>query len=84
MDVARHTSFSLGAHFEGFIAEKVASGRYGTASEVVRAALRLLEERESRAEKLRRDLEEGIRSGRADDYSIERIIEAAKQQRRRD
>ena len=80
--MARHTSFSLGDHFDRFIAEQVARGRYGTASEVVRAALRLLEESESRVEKLRQDLEEGVRSGSADDYSIERIIETAKQTKR--
>ncbi|MEM7677738.1 MAG: type II toxin-antitoxin system ParD family antitoxin [Myxococcota bacterium] len=80
--MARHTSFSLGAHFDGFIAERVAAGRYGTASEVVRAALRLLEERERQIEKLRRDLEEGVQSGLAESYSIDRIIEAAKQQKR--
>ena len=80
--MARHTSFSLGDHFDGFIAEQVASGRYGTASEVVRAALRLLEESEGRVERLRRDLEEGVQSGLAADYSIERIIETAKQKKR--
>ena len=81
--MSKHTSFSLGDHFEGFIAEKVASGRFGTASEVVRAALRLLEESEGRVEKLRRDLEEGVESGVAEGYSIDRIIEAAKQRNRR-
>ena len=81
--MAKHTSFSLGDHFEGFIAEKVASGRYGTASEVVRAALRLLEKSERRVEQLRRDLEEGVESGLAEGYSIDRIIDAAKQQKRR-
>lgn len=39
------SSYALGKHFETFIQEQLASGRYGNASEVVRDALRLMEER---------------------------------------
>jgi antitoxin ParD1/3/4 len=48
MSPVRNTSLVLGAHFHDFIASQIASGRYGTQSEVVREALRLLEEREIR------------------------------------
>ncbi|MFA7321478.1 MAG: type II toxin-antitoxin system ParD family antitoxin [Dokdonella sp.] len=71
--MARNTSVSLGDHFEQFIAGQVDSGRYGSASEVVRAGLRLLETTESKLEVLRNALAAGEHSGRAD-YSYESLI----------
>lgn len=53
------TSLSLGPHWEAFIREQVAAGRYGSASEVVRESLRLLETRETRLAALRAALKEG-------------------------
>ena len=46
-------TFSLGDHFERFIDAQVSDGRYDNASEVVRAALRLLEDHEARMRELR-------------------------------
>ncbi len=45
--VGKNTSFSLDEHYSAFIDDEVASGRYRSASDVVRAALRLLEDRET-------------------------------------
>ncbi len=71
--MAKNTSVSLGDHFEGFIAHQVDSGRYGSASEVLRAGLRLLEDSEDKLSALRRMLNEGEQSGLAD-YNYEKFI----------
>lgn len=69
----KNTSVSLGSHFEQFIAQQIAQGRFGSASEAIRAGLRLLEEHETRLEALRQALKEGEESGRAD-YSLKGLI----------
>lgn len=62
--MARNTSVSLGDHFAEFIDHQVEGGRYGSASDVVRAGLRLLEDHETRLSALRSALAEGENSGR--------------------
>lgn len=57
-------NISLNAHFEKFVAQAVASGRFKSSSEVVREGLRLLEERETRLAALRREIEAGRASGK--------------------
>lgn len=61
------SSFTLGTHFEGFIRRQISSGRYASASEVVRDSLRLLEEQEderaARLDALRSAIDEGTKSG---------------------
>ncbi|SAK46962.1 addiction module antidote protein [Caballeronia catudaia] len=59
----KNTSVSLGDHFTGFVEDRVRAGRYSTASDVVRAGLRLLEEQEAKLDALRSALDAGERSG---------------------
>ena len=60
-------SYSLGPYFEEFLQRQVRSGRFASASEVVREGLRLMEEREAeraaRLEALRADIDRGLHSG---------------------
>ena len=69
----KNTSITLGQHFDAFIAEQLKNGRYSSTSEVVRAALRLLEESETRLTRLRKLLKEGEDSG-FEDYSYDSFI----------
>ena len=72
--MAKNTSITLGDHFDGFIARQIADGRYASASEVVRAALRLFEDTEKKTAVLRRLLEQGEKSGTAE-YSYEALMQ---------
>lgn len=59
----RNTSVALNDHFADFVDNQVDSGRYGSASDVVRAGLRLLEEHEVRIKALQDALMAGEQSG---------------------
>ena len=70
----RNTSISLGDHFARFIDRQVQGGRYGSASDVVRAGLRLLEEEETKLATLRAALIEGEQSGPSTPFDVETFI----------
>lgn len=71
------TSINLGEHFTGFLNKLTKSGRYGSASEAVRAALRMLEQEEAKYEALLNALDEGEESGESN-RSIAEIAADAK------
>ena len=71
-----NTSISLDDHVAGFIASQVGSRRYRSASEVVRAGLRLLEDRETEMLALREALASGEVSGQAEPFDFDAFIAA--------
>jgi antitoxin ParD1/3/4 len=75
-------NINLPPQLEAMVRQKVASGRYASASEVVREALRLLEQeerlREAKLEQLRKDIDEGLSSGAPVDWDPEQIKSAAR------
>lgn len=72
--MGKNTSISLGPHFENFIASEVTSGKYSSASEVVRSALRLLESEERKLNELRTALIEGENSQMVEDFNAEKHL----------
>lgn len=72
--MARSASISLGGHFAEFIDRQMDGGWHNSASDVVRAGLRLLEEREARLEALRSALAEGEAGGDFQDFDHESFL----------
>ncbi|HEX3984491.1 MAG TPA: type II toxin-antitoxin system ParD family antitoxin [Acidisoma sp.] len=72
--MARTKSVSLGEHFSQFVERQVEEGRYGSATDVLRAGLRLLEEYEAKLAALRAALIEGEQSGPATEFDVETFI----------
>lgn len=72
--MAKNTSIVIGDHFAAFIKAQIGAGRYGSASDVIRAGLRLLEEQEAKLEALRAALIEGEASGDSTPFDFEAFI----------
>ena len=72
--MAKTTSISLSDHFNTFVGQLVQQGRFGSASEVVRAGLRLLEEHEAKLEALRNAIQEGIDSGLPEPFDVDEFL----------
>lgn len=74
--MASNTSISLDDHFADFLFREVETGRYRSASEVVRAGLRLLEDRETQMAALREALIAGEASGVPEPFDFDAFIAA--------
>ena len=72
--MAKNTSVTLGDHFEQIIEKSIESGRYASASEVIREGLRLVEEREQQINILREAIEDGERSGYVKNFDPEKHL----------
>ena len=77
-NMGRNTSISLGDHFESFVDNKVSTGRFANASEVIRAGLRLLEEEENKVIALKKAINEGLESGFAKNFNAKKHLENLK------
>ena len=69
--MSRNTSLALGPHFVSFIDAQVQDGHYGSASDVVKAGLRLLEEHETKVKALQDALHAGLHSGEPRPFDFE-------------
>lgn len=76
--MAQNTSISLDDHFSDFLSREVESGRYRSASEVIRAGLRLLEDQETQLAALRAALVAGEENGVPESFDFDAFLAAKK------
>jgi antitoxin ParD1/3/4 len=73
--MGRNTSILLGDYFDDFINQQIKTGRYSSASEVIRAALRMFEHEESKKAELINELKKGEESGFVQDFDRTTFLE---------
>ncbi len=81
--MGRNTSISLGDHFENFVDDKVSTGRFKNASEVIRAGLRLLEDEDAKVVALRKAIHEGFESGMVKNFNSNKHLKKLKSAKRK-
>lgn len=77
--MAKNTSILLGDHFDKFIQKQVKTGKFSSASEVVRAALRMFEYEETKKAKLIKEMEKGEKSGFVKDFNRDELLKSLHQ-----
>ena len=77
--MAKNTSILLGDYFDNFISQQVKSGKYASASEVVRTALRMFEHEETKKTELINELKKGEKSGFVEDFNRESFLNSLHQ-----
>lgn len=79
--MSKNTSISLGNYFDQFVQSQVSAGRYKNVSEVIRAALRLLENEESKTIALKSAIREGLDSPLVEDFDFDEHLSKLKSER---
>ena len=77
--MAKNTSILLGDYFDNFISRQIKSGKYSSASEVVRAALRMFEHEESKRAELIKELKKGEKSGFVENFDRKELLKSLHQ-----
>jgi antitoxin ParD1/3/4 len=72
--MSKNTSVTLGESYQKFIERQIARGRFGSASEAIRAGLQLLEERENELERLRAAIDEGDKADDVPDFDFDQFL----------
>lgn len=72
--MAKNTSILLGDYFDSFINKQIKTGKFSSASEVVRAALRMFEHEEAKKTELIKELKKGENSGYVEDFDREKFL----------
>ena len=73
--MSRNTSIILGDYFENLINEQIASGKYSSVSEVIRAALRVFEQEENKVKTIVNELKKGEKSGKIKNFDRKKHLE---------
>ncbi|MEP7269587.1 MAG: type II toxin-antitoxin system ParD family antitoxin [Saprospiraceae bacterium] len=81
--MSKNTSISLGDYFEEFVHEQISAGRYKNVSEVIRAALRLLENEESKVIALKKAIQVGLDSPRVENFDFDDHLAKLKAENRK-
>lgn len=77
--MAKNTSILLGSYFDSFINQQVQSGKFSSASEVIRAALRLFEHEETKKAELIKELKKGEKSGFVKNFNRDALLQTLHQ-----
>lgn len=77
--MAKNTSILLGDYFDSFINKQVKSGKFTSASEVIRAALRLFEYEETKKAELVKELKKGEKSGFVKNFNRDSFLKTLHQ-----
>ncbi len=72
--MAKNTSILLGDYFDNFISQQIKSGKFSSASEVVRAALLMFEYEESKKSELISELKKGEKSGFVENFDRKEFL----------